>query len=129
MDHFQATCASVFVACVFAQNAQGLWCMWIAKNMEEPFESPGTAAFFDRYRSRSRGGTGWLALEPTCVPWHKRFAVINLSVSEPLSAAPPWSPKAATEAITRDYCYKPYITKDYTPRLHPDSLIATAVVR
>ena len=29
----------------------------------------------------SRGGTGWLALEPTGVPWHKRYAVINLSVS------------------------------------------------
>ena len=34
-----------------------------------------------------RGGTGWLALEPTGVPWHKRFAVINLSRQEPLSAA------------------------------------------
>lgn len=27
--------------------------MWIAKNLEGPFESPGTAAFFDRYRSKS----------------------------------------------------------------------------
>ncbi len=24
------------------------------------------------------GGTGWLALEPTCVPWHKRHTGINL---------------------------------------------------
>ena len=47
------------------------------------------------------GGTGWLALEPTGVPWHKRFAVVNLAIPEPLSAAPPRSPKAATGATPR----------------------------
>ena len=38
------------------------------------------------------------ALEPTGVPWHKRFAGVNLAIPEPLSAAPPRSPKAATGA-------------------------------
>ena len=37
------------------------------------------------------GVAGWhrlAALEPTGVPWHTRFDVINLSASEPPSAAP-----------------------------------------
>ncbi len=35
------------------------------------------------------GSTGWLALEPTGVPWHRRFAGMRLSTTEPLLAPPP----------------------------------------
>jgi hypothetical protein len=33
--------------------------------------------------------TGWLALEPTGVPWHKKFTRMNLPVRDPLPATPP----------------------------------------
>ena len=34
--------------------------------------------------SYARGGTGWLALEPTCVPWHKRYLPDKSSLVLPL---------------------------------------------
>ena len=37
----------------------------------------------------SQGGTGWLALEPTCVPWHKRYDIMRHSMTEPPLAPPP----------------------------------------
>jgi len=46
-------------------------------------QNPASDAMSVRWLSNSnapgtRGGTGWLALEPTGVPWHKRSAVIDL---------------------------------------------------
>ena len=35
------------------------------------------------------GGTGWLALEPTCVPWHERCDCDTFLPNKPLPAAPP----------------------------------------
>ena len=71
------------------------------KRLEKPSVSEGSTRRFSTYvgyvkcARPTRGDTGWLAMEPTGVPWHKRFVVINLSIPELLSAPPPRSPKAA----------------------------------
>ena len=50
--------------------------------------------------STPRGGTGWLALEPTGVPWHKRSDCEPPLLSPPIPSSHR-SPKAATWATHR----------------------------
>ena len=55
-----------------------------------------------------RGGTGWLAWEPTGVPWHKRFDREPLLLSSPVPASPrvpkaaTWAPKSSIGGVLID---------------------------